>query len=215
MAIDRLGFENMADGVRWNAPAAERNFEPILGVLRQVKPDPGTILEVAAGSGQHGAWLAPEFPDHCWAPSDIQPDALSSIDSWCHDAGGTILPARFLDASERIWPVDDIADDLVAIYNVNMIHISPWSSCLGMLTAAGKLLPRQGILFLYGPFLREGIPATESDHQFDQSLRSRNAAWGLRNVEDVVVAARCKGLSLLHKFDMPAGNLSLVFGPRA
>ena len=111
--------------------------------------------------------------------------------------------------------MDDIADDLVAIYHVNMIHISPWSSCLGMLTAAGKLLPRQGILFLYGPFLREGMPATESDHQFDESLRSRNSAWGLRNVEDVVVAARCKGLSLLHKFDMPAGNLSLVFGPRA
>ena len=190
-----------------------RNFEPILGVLRQVMPEPGIILEIAAGSGQHGAWLAPEFPDHCWAPSDIQPDALNSIDSWCHDARGTILPARLLDAVDVIWPVDDIAENLVAIYNVNMIHISPWSACLGMLSAAGKLLPPQGILFLYGPFLREGAPATDSDRQFDQNLRNRDPAWGLRDVEDVINAALARGLRLSHKFDMPAGNLSLVFSP--
>jgi len=213
MAIDRMGFENMADGVRWNAPAAGRNFEPILTVLRQVMPASGTILEVAAGSGQHGAWLASEFPDHCWAPSDIQPDALNSIDKWSSDSRGTILPARFLNAADPIWPVDDIADNLVAIYNVNMIHISPWSACLGMLSAAGKLLPRQGILFLYGPFLREGEPATDSDCQFDQNLRSRDPAWGLRDLEDVVNAALARELRLLRKFDMPAGNLSLVFSP--
>ena len=124
MTLDPLGFEKPPDNVRWHAPAAERNRAPILDVLRKVMPVPGTILEVAAGSGQHGAWFAPEFPNHCWAPSDIQPEALGSIDAWCRNAGGTILPARLLDAAKPTWPVDDIANDLVAIYNVNMIHIT-------------------------------------------------------------------------------------------
>jgi len=212
MTLDRWGFEKPPDNVRWHAPAAERNRAPILDVLRKVMPVPGIILEVAAGSGQHGAWFAPEFPNHCWAPSDIQPEALGSIDAWCRNAGGTILPARLLDAAKPTWPVDDIANDLVAIYNVNMIHIAPWSACLGMLAAAEKLLPRHGILFLYGPFLRGGEAATDSDRQFDQTLRNQDPAWGLRDVKDVADAARSRCLHLLDRFDMPAGNLSLVFG---
>ena len=212
MTLDRLGFEKPPDNVRWHAPAAERNRAPILDVLRKVMPVPGIILEVAAGSGQHGAWFAPEFPNHCWAPSDIQPEALGSIDAWSRDAGGTILPARLLDAAKPTWPVDDIANDLVVIFNVNMIHIAPWSACLGMLAAAEKLLPRHGILFLYGPFLRGGERATDSDRQFDQTLRNQDPAWGLRDVKDVADAARSRCLHLLDRFDMPAGNLSLVFG---
>ncbi len=212
MTLDPLGFQKPPDNVRWHAPAAERNRAPILDVLRKVMPVPGIILEVAAGSGQHGAWFAPEFPNHCWAPSDIQPEALGSIDAWCRNAGGTILPARLLDAAKPTWPVDDIASDLVAIYNVNMIHTAPWSACLGMLAAAEKLLPRHGILFLYGPFLRGGKAATDSDRQFDQTLRNQDPAWGLRDVKDVADAARSRCLHLLDRFDMPAGNLSLVFG---
>jgi len=215
MTLDRLGFEKPPDDARWHAPAAERNRAPILDVLRKVMPAPGTILEVAAGSGQHSAWFAPEFPNHCWAPSDIQPEALGSIDAWCRDAGGNILPARVLDAAKPTWPIDDIANDLVAIYSVNMIHIAPWSACLGMLAAAEKLLPRHGILFLYGPFLRGGEAVTDSDRQFDQTLRNQDAAWGLRDLKDVSDAARSRSLHLLDRFDMPAGNLSLVFGPLA
>ena len=215
MTLDRMGFEKPPDDVCWYAPAAERNRAPILDVLRKVMPAPGTILEVAAGSGQHSAWFAPEFPNHCWAPSDIQPEALGSIDAWCRDAGGNILPARVLDAAKPTWPIDDIANDLVAIYSVNMIHIAPWSACLGMLAAAEKLLPRHGILFLYGPFLRGGEAVTDSDRQFDQTLRNQDAAWGLRDLKDVSDAARSRSLHLLDRFDMPAGNLSLVFGPLA
>ena len=81
-----------------------------------------------------------------------------------------------------------------------------------MLAAAEKLLPRHGILFLYGPFLRGGKAATDSDRQFDQTLRNQDPAWGLRDVNDVADAARSRCLHLLDRFDMPAGNLSLVFG---
>jgi hypothetical protein len=208
------GSEMPARASGRHAPATERNRGPILDVLRQVLPPPGVILEAASGSGQHGAWFAAEFPDHFWAPSDLDPGALASIDAWS-DAGeaGNILPARSLDAAAPHWPVDDIADKLVAIFNANMIHISPWAAAEGLLAAAGRLLPAHGILFLYGPFFRNGQAVTENDRQFDQSLRARNSSWGLRDLDQVIESARANGLALDGQFDMPAGNLSLIFRP--
>ena len=208
------GSKDPARAGRRHAPATERNRAPILDVLRQVLPSPGVILEAASGSGQHGARFAPEFPDHFWAPSDIDPGALAAIDAW-RGAGevGNILPARALDSAAPHWPVDDIADKLVAIFNANMIHIAPWTAAEGLLAAAGRLLPAQGILFLYGPFLRNGQAISKNDRQFDQSLRARNSSWGLRDLDQVIESAAANGLALDRQFDMPAGNLSLIFRP--
>ncbi len=212
---DESGFESLADDKRLNAPAAARNREPILAVLRTVLPPAGTVLEIASGSGQHGAWFAPEFPQHRWAPSDISPDALAGIDAWARDAGGdNILPARLLDATAEDWPVTDIAADLSAMFSANMIHIAPWAAGVGLLAAAGKLLPAHGILFLYGPFLRNGEPATENDAQFDTFLKGRDPSWGLRDLDQVVDCAKSSGLALSQRVDMPAGNLSLIFRPQ-
>lgn len=215
MISDNKGaFDMLGDGARLNAPAAARNREPILAVLRTVIPPAGTILEIASGSGQHGAWYAAELPQHRWAPSDVDPDALASIDAWARDAGGdNILPARLLDAAADDWPVTDIAVDLSAMFSANMIHIAPWAAGLGLLAAAGRLLPAHGILFLYGPFLRDGKPATESDAQFHCFLKGRDPSWGLRDFDQVVAAAKNQGLALSRRVDMPAGNLSLIFRP--
>ncbi len=202
------------DGRRY-APAVDRNRGPILSVLRDVMPTPGTILETASGSGQHAAWFAPEFPEHRWVPSDFDPDNLISIDAWCRQAGAAnVLATRVLDAGAKDWPVADIAADLVAVSSVNMIHISPWEAGLGLLAAAGRLLPANGILFLYGPYLRDGQPATESDAEFDQSLKARDLSWGLRDLDQVIAAAKVHGLELSQQVAMPVGNLSLIFRPK-
>ena len=202
------------DGRRY-APAVDRNWGPILSVLRDVMPTPGTILETASGSGQHAAWFAPEFPEHRWVPSDFDPDNLISIDAWCrHEGAANVLAPRVLDAGTEDWPVGDIAADLVAVLSVNMIHISPWAAGLGLLAAAGRLLPANGILFLYGPYLRDGQPATESDAEFDQSLKARDPSWGLRDLDQVIAAAKVHGLELSQQVAMPVGNLSLIFRPK-
>ncbi len=211
---DEAGIEALGDYGRLNAPAAARNREPILAVLRAVLPPAGTVLEIAAGSGQHGAWFAAEFPHHRWAPSDVDPGTLAGIDAWARDAKvDNILPARLLDAAADDWPVADIREDLTAMFSANMIHIAPWAAGLGLLAAAGRLLPAHGILFLYGPFLRNGEPATDSDAQFDRFLKDRDPSWGLRDFDQVVASAKNHGLVLSQQVDMPAGNLSLIFRP--
>jgi ubiquinone/menaquinone biosynthesis C-methylase UbiE len=45
------------------APAAERNKDALLNVLRDLLPaSPGDVLEVAAGTGQHAVYFAGALP---------------------------------------------------------------------------------------------------------------------------------------------------------
>src|SRR5204862_1500684 len=97
-----------------------------------------------------------------------------------------------------------------AIVSINMIHIAPWSAALGLLKGAGRLLRAGGILFLYGPFMREGRHTAPSNAAFDTSLKARNAEWGVRDLNDVCAAAETHGLRLRETVDMPANNLSVI-----
>ena len=195
-------------GAKRHAPATERNREPIAGVLREVLPERGLLLEIAAGTGEHAAFLAPLFPALRWQPTDPDPDSLGSIDAWQADsAAGNLLPPVFLDAASGTWPVDR-AD---AILCVNMVHISPWAATEGLMRGAARLLPPGGPLILYGPYRRRGVPTAPSNEAFDASLKSRNPAWGLRDLEAVQELAAGQGLGFERLYEMPANNLTLVF----
>ena len=101
--------------------------------------------------------------------------------------------------------------DIGVIIAINLIHISPWSACQGLMKGAGKILPSGGILYLYGPYKQNGKHTAPSNEAFDQSLQFRNPDWGVRNLEDVVELAE-KYQLILHKIiPMPANNLSLIF----
>jgi hypothetical protein len=125
-----------------------------------------------------------------------------------------IYPPLDIDAQLPVWPVEKekITDSpIVAIVNINMIHISPWSACSGLMSGAGRILPPDGILYLYGPYKQKGQHTAPSNAAFDESLRSQNPAWGVRNLEDVVEAAKAENLTLQKIYQMPANNLSVVF----
>src|SRR5690606_14867338 len=64
---------------RRHAPAALRNRGPILDVLSRVLPRTGCVLEIASGTGEHAAWLAPRLRPLAWQPSDVDPEMLASI----------------------------------------------------------------------------------------------------------------------------------------
>lgn len=191
-----------------HAPATLRNRDAIVAVLKKALPSSGLVLEVASGSGEHAVHFAAAFPALEWQPSDPDPAALASIAAWRDEAGHVnLLPPLALDAAAPDWPIER-AD---AVLCINMAHISPWEATLGLLDGAGAVLPAGGLLYLYGPYLREGLDTAPSNLAFDDSLRSRDQRWGLRSVEDMVAAANAHGFAFDTLVEMPANNLSLLF----
>jgi SAM-dependent methyltransferase len=198
----------MSRDARLYAPATARNRAPILDVLKRHLPARGVVLEVASGSGEHVAHFAQAFPDLVFQPSDPDPDGRASIDAWRAElALPNVRPAIVLDATAEAWPVD-AAD---AVLCINMIHIAPWSAAEGLVRGTARLLPKGGVLYLYGPFKRGGHHTAASNEAFDRSLRMQNSAWGVRDLEAVADLARAQGFSEPQIEQMPANNLSLVF----
>jgi hypothetical protein len=193
---------------RQHAPATLRNRDFILDVLRDVLPTTGVILEIASGSGEHVVHFAKCFPRLVFQPSDPDPDARFSIAAWTKAAGVlNVHASNALDVSEPVWPIAS-ADGIICI---NMVHISPWEATLGLMRGAAAILSSGAPLYLYGPYLREGIATAPSNQAFDRSLRDRNPNWGLRDLEAVAAMAQFAGFSAPVITEMPANNLSVVF----
>jgi SAM-dependent methyltransferase len=208
---ERRFYEAPATGGCRSAPAALRNREPIADVLEDWLPSSGLVLEIASGTGEHIAFFAGRFPRLDWQPSDVHPDALSSIRGWRADVGLPNLREPFvLDAAAADWPIRH-AD---ALLNTNMVHISPWAAALGLIAGASRVLSPGGSLILYGPWLADSIATAPSNLAFDADLKRRDPQWGLRRVEDFAQAAARKGFDLAETRAMPANNLMLLFRRR-
>lgn len=191
-----------------HAAATERNRQPILDVLRRVLPPTGLVLELASGTGQHAAYFASALPGLRWQPSDASPAHLASISAWSATAEtDNIASPLLLDVERGPWPI--AAAD--AILNINMIHIAPWSSAEALFLGAASVLSAAGVLFLYGPFKRDGQHTSDSNRRFDERLRAEDPRWGVRDLADVESAAAGAGFLLAEIVPMPANNLSLVF----
>jgi SAM-dependent methyltransferase len=191
------------------SPSTARNRDPILAVLKPRLPSVGDVLEIAAGAGEHAVHLAAALPGLTWQPTDPDPEALASIAAWRAHVGLANLaaPARLDAADPATWP----AGPFEAVVNINMIHISPWAATEGLMAGACRVLTPGGLLFLYGPYIEAGVETAPSNLAFDQSLKSRDSAWGLRRLEDVATLAAGHGLTLEERIAMPANNLMVVF----
>lgn len=203
---------------RRSSPSSQRNREPISQVLQQYLTDGSHVLEIAAGTGEHAVYLSTKLAAARWWPSDISADALDSINAWRKAAGPAALqPAMLLDVSR---PLADTVNSLAsigarpegfdAIVCINMIHISPWPATQGLMRTASALLREGGVLFLYGPYKRNGQHTAQSNAVFDADLQSRDPRWGLRDLDDVCALAAAHELTLTDVVAMPANNLSVI-----
>ncbi|MBX7201042.1 MAG: DUF938 domain-containing protein [Rhodospirillaceae bacterium] len=192
-------------------PASQRNAEPIREQLERIlapaRARKGLVLEIAAGSGYHAAFFAKAFPELSWQPSDPDEGARGNIAAHRAAAGLANLQEPLALDVEAPWPIAQ-AD---AILCVNMIHISPWSATAALFAGASKILSGGGVLVTYGPHSIDGDFLAQSNLAFDASLKSRNPAWGIRDVNDVARVAADNGLTLHETVRMPANNLLLVF----
>jgi hypothetical protein len=198
--------------MKLRSPSTARNKSPILDVLGPLlaRPSDGrtlSVLEVASGAGEHAMFFAEALPWVTWQPTDPDSSAFESIEAWRMEGPRNVLaPLRF-DLLTDAFP--EARFD--AVVNINMIHISPWAACEALLAGAERSLHQRGLLFLYGPYFREGIETAPSNLAFDEDLRRRNPDWGIRSLERVIAAAASRKLRHVATHEMPANNLSVVF----
>lgn len=202
------------------APSAERNKGPIAEVLKEYFPDDqvqGKCLEVASGTGQHVVHWASTFPKMTFQPTEYDASKLPSIKAYMADHQGKNIqePIQFDMSGENSWerlPPDwSHPEGLNLVLAVNVIHISPWSATQGLLALCGRVLKPEGFLVTYGPYLIDGKPTSESNGEFDASLKSRNPEWGIRDIADVEEEAAKHGIALIKQHPMPANNFTMTW----
>lgn len=190
----------------------------VAGVAETREGEGGVVaVEVAAGTGQHAAAICSHVEGiGSWTPTDLTAELAATVAGWAEKAGvgGVVQDLVAVDLREEGWgqSVLGMADGSVDLmYCANMTHIAPIEATQGLLSGASSLLRPGGALVLYGPFMVDGEPTTESNAKFHAKLQARDPAWGLRDVEaDVAVPGREKGLVLEDRVSMPANNFLLV-----
>ncbi|HEX4295133.1 MAG TPA: DUF938 domain-containing protein [Rhizomicrobium sp.] len=190
------------------SPAAARNRELILKVMQRVFPAQGRVLEIASGSGEHAMFMARTMPGLEWQPSDPGAEARASIADWItHDGLANVQAPLDIDVRRADWGVRAPFDAIVAI---NMIHYAPWEATSALFAGAARLLCAGGIIFLYGPYKRDGRHTAPSNEAFEAWLKDRDPSFGVRDLGEVEAEARRHGFSLREIVEMPANNLSVV-----
>ncbi len=187
--------------------ASERNKQPILEILRGVLAGRRQVVEIGAGTGQHAVHFARELPHLEWQPTDraeFLPGLAARI---ALEGSGNLHAPIELDVMQVDWP-DFTAD---AAYSANTLHIMSWPEVEAFFRGVGRILQQGGVLVVYGPFRYGGFFTTGSNAAFDRSLRSRDPASGIRDIEAVNALAAAQGLELRADHAMPANNQLLTW----
>jgi Protein of unknown function (DUF938) len=199
--------DGLTDG-RLISPSAGRNKGPIAEVLVRLLPQRGTVVEVSSGTGQHIVHFARAMPHLVWQPTERDGDCLKSIAAWLAVESLTnVNRPLYLDVHDEIWPVTEAA----ALVCINMIHIAPPAAANALFRGASTIMGPGAALVLYGPYRRQGRHTSTSNEAFDRQLRAQNPEWGVRNLEDVALAAEAEKFGLREIYEMPANNLMLLF----
>ena len=199
------------DDPRMMSPSTARNKDPILAVLRPHLVSGMHIVEIASGSGEHGAHIMSNIPGLVWHPGDLSEEARLSTAAWAQYSGNRNFRAPVaLDACSRDWPLEE-GREFDAVLCINMIHIAPFEAAKGVIRGARRYLGRGGFLYFYGPFKVGGDHTSPSNQAFDKSLKSRNPSWGIRDMEEIETLAGQAGFVRESVTEMPANNLSLIF----
>ncbi len=204
-------MSDAASDRRLRAPASARNQDPIRDVLRRRLPPTGQVLEIASGTGEHVVHFAAALPGLVFQPSDLDARCRESVAAWVASSGlGNIRPVLTLDVTGD-WPADVPGGKVDAVICINMIHITPWEATLGLIAGAARMLHPGGLLFLYGPYRRNGVHTAPSNAVFDDRLRAQDASWGIRDLGEVTAVALANGFDAPEVIEMPANNLSVLF----
>lgn len=181
---------------------ADRNGLAILEVLRHEFSTATSVLEIGSGTGQHAVRIASAMGHLNWQCSDLD-ENHESISAWLALAKlANVLAPVSLDVRTAQLPTS--AYD--AIFSANTAHIMSIESVKRMFALVGETLTDGGIFCLYGPFQEAGECSSPSNAAFHQSLRSRDPAMGIRDIEQLDEFGEYSNLRRRRLYAMPANN---------
>lgn len=209
MVKDNLG--NIISNLPFSQ-ACENNQQPILEVLQQELKNSHHVLEVGSGTGQHSVYFAPRLTHLHWQTSDVYANH-AIINAWhaAYPALNLYAPLSFDVSSDSVPINKTINAPYDAVFTANTLHIMSWFLVSKLFELVGNMLPLEGKFIIYGPFNENGRYSSESNRQFDYSLRQRDSNSGIRALEDITAVAEKQHLLLINRYKMPANNEILVF----
>lgn len=188
------------------AESAERNARPILEILRHELRDYSDVLEIGSGTGQHAIRFASELTHLEWQTSDLT-ENHAGIKAWISAAGLSNVRAPIsLDVMRA-----DVDSTYDVVYSSNTAHIMSVDAVTQMFALVAKVLRPNGVFCLYGPFRRFGGFDTQSNARFDASLRSRDPAMGIRDLEDLDALAVENALHRESLYAVPSNNRVVIW----
>ncbi len=187
--------------------ACERNKVPIADALEQFLPESARVLEIGAGTGQHAVYFTQRFPQLNWLATDRAENLEGLRARVAREADNRRIEVRELDVSKDHWP----AGPFDAVYTANTLHIMPFELTPVLIEHSARLLRPDGQLICYGPFQDNGVHTSESNANFDQSLKSRDPKMGIRDANEIRHIARLQGLDQTADLPLPANNRLLIF----
>jgi SAM-dependent methyltransferase len=195
------------------SPSCDRNQEPILAVLRDEFAGRRDVLEIGSGTGQHAVYCAAGMPWLQWQCSD-HVDYLPGIRMWLDEAGLPNTPAPLvlqavLDPKPGLAPLPSCRYD--AVFSANTLHIMGWPEVQALFAGLAAVLTDDAVVVIYGPFNEGGDFTSDSNREFDLSLKERDTRSGIRDFEAVNLLAKNTGLRLTADISMPANNRLLVW----
>ena len=191
------------------SPACERNKDPILDVIEALLSSVDSVLEIGSGTAQHAVYFAAANPTLRWQTSDLV-ENLAGIRAQLANAGLNNTPDPLeLDVTQAKWFTQAVRYPL--IYTANTLHIMPWESVQALFEQLSSVLEPEGYFVCYGPFKYAGQFTSDSNGDFDASLRARGVGSGIRDFEALDALAHAAGLALVADHAMPANNQCLIF----
>tara|TARA_B100001971_G_scaffold215193_1_gene260061 strand:- start:151461 stop:152066 length:606 start_codon:yes stop_codon:yes gene_type:complete len=189
-----------------HSPAAERNKSVILNQLRKFLETSKEVMEIGHGTGEHALYFAKELQHLNWYPYDTKDYNWILAEKIKENKIVNLKnPTPFLVDTNKILPNVDRKFD--SLYCANVFHIMHAKEVEFLCGELHKFISDR--IILYGPYKFNGDFTSQSNFEFDQSLKTRDPLMGIRDVEKV--QEWLKEFQLKENIQMPANNNLLLF----
>ncbi len=184
-----------------------RNQDPIYQKIKLSFSQPGKVLELACGTGQHAVYLAQRLPHLSWQPTDLLP-ALEGAQIWIQEAAlDNLLPAIELNVANSQW----LKQTVDYVYSANLVHFVDMDTVKSMFTGINQVLKPGGMLALYGPYNNQGFTSS-GNASLDAWLKNDiHPQAGIKELTEICDLAKQHQLTLVDNHVMPANNHLLIF----